>query len=152
MLIGINEFSANATKLMRTLASSDGFVVTKHNRDILVAITPGGVRHADEIPMRRLSRNTFDVVKEVRKSGKPATITKRGEPVAEISPVSATAARKHAAAVAASSQRILAGLKQADADFAAGRAIDLDDEFIESLPKSRSRSTRQRTRKPKRST
>src|SRR3954468_17951996 len=151
MLIGMNELAAHTSEVLRNLSSSDGFLVTRRNTDVLAAITPaGGTRHATEVPVRRLSRETYAVIDEVRRSGEAATVTNRGAPVADIRPVGEDDARRFAAAVAAQSREFMDSLREADRDLAAGRAVTLDDELIESLrpasrSRSRSRSRSQRT-------
>src|SRR4051794_9520138 len=151
MLIGMNELAAHTSEVLRNLSSSDGFLVTRRNTDVLAAITPaGGTRHATEVPVRRLSRETYAVIDEVRKSGEAATVTNRGAPVADIRPVGEDDARRFAAAVAAQSREFMDSLREADRDLAAGRAVTLDDELIESLrPASRARAQRTTRRRKK---
>lgn len=135
MQIGMNELADHTSEWLRKLRTSgEGLLVTRR-QDIVVAITPArGVRHALEVPVRRLSRDTYSVIEEVRKRGEAATVTNRGTPVAVINPVSPEEERRYAAAMAAQSRKFMAKLRRADRDLEAGRAVTLDDALLEALP------------------
>jgi antitoxin (DNA-binding transcriptional repressor) of toxin-antitoxin stability system len=142
MLIGMSELAEHTSEVLRKLGSNaDGFLVTRRHTDVLAAITPAGTtRHALEVPVRRLSRDTYAVINEVRDRGEAATVTNRGKPIADIRPVGEEEALRFAASVAAQSREFMESLHEADRDLAAGRAVMLDDELIESLrPASRGR-------------
>jgi antitoxin (DNA-binding transcriptional repressor) of toxin-antitoxin stability system len=151
MSIGMTELADHTSDVLRKLRSSRaGVLVTRRHKDVLVALLPpSAARHALEIPVRRLSRQTYSVINEVRKRGETATVTSRGKPVADIRPVDEEAARRFAATTAANSRAFMESLRGADKDLAAGRAVTLDDELIESLPKE---GVRTKKRQPPRST
>jgi len=152
--IAINEFSTHVSALIaRRVQAGRSLLITRRNKELVVAVTPwSGDESRDaesrEVPIRELSRDTFNVLAEVRETNQPMTITKRGRPVGEIVPVSADAERRFAAAVAAQSAEFAASLSRADADLAAGRATLLDDDFIAALPERG--QSRSRTRKSSR--
>lgn len=140
MQISINEFSTHASALIADRVQAGlSLLITRRNKELVVAITPWSGEEdlepdSRQVPMRELSRDTFNVFAAVRETNEPMTITKHGRPVGEIVPVSAEAERRFAARVAAQSADFAASLGRADADLAAGRATLLDDEFIAGLP------------------
>jgi antitoxin (DNA-binding transcriptional repressor) of toxin-antitoxin stability system len=150
MMIGIGDLATHTSKVLRHLRSSgEGVLVTRRYVDVLAAITPATVaRHDFEVPVRRLSRNTYEVMDELRRRGEGATVTHRGEPVATISPVGEAAATQFAATLARHSREFMESLREADEDLAEGRAVTVDDDFIDSLPergRKRGAGTKQRT-------
>lgn len=144
MQIDMTELKVHTSALLRKAsASGEGFLVTRRGRVPMVAIHPvNQIRHRDQIPVRKLSRETSAVVRAISRRGRPATITNRGAAVAEISPLTAEDERRYVAAMAAQSAEFMASLRQADRDLADGRAILLDDELLATLPENRSRSRR----------
>ena len=154
--IGINELSIHANKLIRELGGRvDSILVTRHHRDLLVAIMPsrGRAMQRRSVGMREFSRSTFAVLDQVHSTGEAVTLTNRGRPVGEIVPISSDDAARYAATMAAQSSEFLLSLRHADTDLEMGEAKELK-EFIDSLPEdepseddapARGRFKRQRT-------
>lgn len=148
MQISINEFSTHASALISDRVQAGlSLLITRRHKELVVAITPWGGGENREVPMRELSRDTFNVFAEVKATNEPVTITKRGQPVGEIVPVSAEDERRFAASVAAQSAEFAASLSRADADLASGRATLVDDDFIAELPEYGASTKPQRAQK-----
>lgn len=80
------------------------------------------------VNIRELSRNTSSVVDEVTTTGRPALVTKNGQPVAAVVPVDASDWED---LVLSKTPEFLADLAAANEDLAAGRTRDADDVFAE---------------------
>ncbi len=80
------------------------------------------------VNIRELSRNTSGVVDEVTTTGRPALVTKNGQPVAAIVPVDASDWEN---LVLSKTPEFLADLAAADDELTAGRTRDADDVFAE---------------------
>ncbi len=80
------------------------------------------------IGLRRLSRETRDVVKEMEDTGEPVIVARRGEPVAVLLP--ATPERLADAAMAISPE-LRSGFDEADAELAEGKTRPFDEVMAE---------------------
>ena len=78
--------------------------------------------------IRDLSRNASRVVDEVTRTGRPALVTKRGELVAAVVPLSPEEVEDY---VLAHSPDLIASLAEAERDYAAGRSVSLADALAE---------------------
>ncbi|MDA8067138.1 MAG: type II toxin-antitoxin system prevent-host-death family antitoxin [Actinomycetota bacterium] len=80
------------------------------------------------VSIRELSRNASGVVDEVARTGRPALVTKRGELIVAVVPLRPEEIEDH---VLRSSPEIIASLAEAERDYAAGKAVSLDDALAE---------------------
>jgi len=78
------------------------------------------------VSIRDLSRNTSRVVEDVASTGRPALVTRHGAPVAAVVPIDT---EKLEDFVLANSPDVLASLKEADDDLAAGRTRSAAEVF-----------------------
>jgi prevent-host-death family protein len=80
------------------------------------------------VSIRDLQRNTSGVVNDVARSGRPAVITRHGEPVAAVVPVDMADLED---LVLAKAPEYLADITAADEDLAAGRTKPAKDVFAD---------------------
>lgn len=82
------------------------------------------------VGIRELANNTSGVVEEVRRSGRPAFVTRHGRPVAVLYPLDEDALLDH---VLANAPEYVADMRRADALIAAGARGITHDELVDAL-------------------
>lgn len=95
-------------------------------------------RHIEVVNVRELARNTGRVLEEVE-GGAYLLITRKGRPVATVTPISKEALEDF---VLAHAPEFVQSLAEADREIAAGRTISLSDFERELRSKARSRKRR----------
>ena len=85
------------------------------------------------VSVRELARNASAIVRRVTDTGRPAVVTRRGEPVAVVLPLDPDEFEDY---VLANAPRFVRSMREADRDLAVGRTAEAGD-FFASLGTSR---------------
>lgn len=101
------------------------------------------------VNVRELSRSTSKVIGSVVRTGRPAVVTKAGRPIALVSALDPDDLEDW---VLAHAPEFVRGMRQADADLAAGRTISLEDYLTRHEPRAAGREASARAARKRRAT